>query len=59
MALQPVPGQERSSKLPPGARGSGLELMVDEHHPVLRAAGGDAVVAETVRQALARLVTGE
>jgi hypothetical protein len=55
----PVPGQERGSICRRVPVAPGLELLVDEHHPVLRAAGGDAALAETVRQALSRLVTGE
>ncbi len=55
----PVPGQDRGSNCRRVPVAPGLEVIVDEHHPVLRAAGGDAAIAETVRQALSRLVTGE
>ena len=55
----PVPGQERGSNCRRVPVAPGLELTVDEHHPVLRAAGGDVAIAEAVRQALSRLVAGE
>ena len=55
----PAPGTERSSTCRRIPVAPGLEVLVDEHHPVLRAMGGDVAVAEAVRQALAHLISGE
>lgn len=55
----PAPGQERSSTCRRVQVAPGLEILVDEHHPALRTPGGDAAVAEAVRAAIGRLVSGE
>lgn len=55
----PAPGNERGSLCRRIVVAPGVEVMLDEHHPAFRTAGGDAAVAEAVRQALSRLASGD